>query len=361
MSMTTYQYSLDFFRDDGSPLAQVPVAPDWEPALEWVCFEGVRQGQLPADTAAGRGAVEPTWHALTGQPYVSGFRVVVPTNGDGVVSRDIPRSYLRGHVQQASAALVEKGILKRGDTFRYLVSAYPSTAHAAEEALAVADFSVEEVVQPLPLREAGLESFFCDSVPAGSETVDGDMPVFVPHHVLTEALQLARQAGDSETGGVLVGLLRRDSSVPEIFVEITAQIAAPHTRSSSTKLTFTADTWTAVRAALTLRKRGELMLGWWHYHPDFCRLRDCPVERRRSCTASSAFFSAEDVHLHRTCFPRAYQIAVLVSDNTAQGLSASLYGWRQGMVTQRGFHIIGAVAEAVDSQPGSRQSTVQTR
>jgi proteasome lid subunit RPN8/RPN11 len=334
-----YQYAINFFREDGSALAQVPVTPDWEPALEWAQFEGMRQGRLPAVTAAACGSVEPVWHPRIGQPCISALRAVART-ADSAISREIPKSYFRGLARQAANGLVEKGVLTQGEVFRYTVNAYPVLERSVRESAVAADFSVEEVLEPLPLEEALLQSFFCGAVPAGSAGTDGDMPVFVPEPVLDELTQLARQAGDCETGGVLVGTLRRDSSVPEIFVEITAQIAASHTQSSSTKLTFTSDTWAAVRAAIALRKRSERMLGWWHYHPDFCRLKNCPIERRRTCTLSSAFFSAEDVHLQRTCFPRAYQIALLISDSTAEGLTSSMYGWRQGMVAERGMYVV---------------------
>jgi hypothetical protein len=147
-----------------------------------------------------------------------------------------------------------------------------------------------------------------------------------------------------ETGGVLVGRLRRDggphAAPAALFVEITAQVPAPHTQAQSTKLTFTAETWAAVQAAITLRRQGELMLGWWHFHPDFCRLRRCPAERRAGCAGASPFFSAEDVHLHATCFPSAYHVALLVSDSTPDGMSWSLFGWSQGMVTARSFHVL---------------------
>ena len=82
------------------------------------------------------------------------------------------------------------------------------------------------------------------------------------------------------------------------------------------------------------------MVGWWHYHPDFCRLRNCPEEKRRLCTASSAFFSSEDVALHTALFARAYNAALLISDSAASGLTTSAFGWHQGMVTPRGFYTL---------------------
>jgi proteasome lid subunit RPN8/RPN11 len=339
-----YTYALDFYREDGTAIGQAAVEPDWTPALEWVHFEGIREGRLPAVMAASIASevyrIDPVWHPTAGQPHVSSFQITLSANGSGAWSRRIPTTYLRGVAQQASVALTEKGLLQSGEIFRYLVSACAVTSAAHAPQPAATDFCVEEVVQPLPLTPASLETFLIGAVPAGSEHVAGDFPVFVPQAVLDEMTELARQAGDVETGGVLVGLLHRDAGIPEIFVEVTAQIAAPHTEAAATKLTFTADTWAAVRAALALRKRGELMVGWWHFHPDFCRLQNCPEEKRLRCTVSSAFFSAEDVALHTALFARGYNTALLISDSAAGGLTASAFGWRQGMVTTRGFYTL---------------------
>ena len=118
-------------------------------------------------------------------------------------------------------------------------------------------------------------------------------------------------------------------------------------RATSTRMTFTPGTWAAARTALAARGRGELLCGWWHSHCDWCRLRNCPLERRRTCTASHPFFSREDVHLHAACFPAGYHVALLVSDSAATGgLTVSAFGWSQGMVVARGLHVLPAVQAA---------------
>ncbi|HVO28046.1 MAG TPA: hypothetical protein VMW56_30950 [Candidatus Margulisiibacteriota bacterium] len=337
-----YTYTIDFHRQDGTRVGQAPVEPDWMPALEWIHLEGIRAGVLRpvmvANPASCAYHVEPVWHPTAGRPRLSAFRVTVPAGTARAVSRLIPTAYLRGHVEQASAALVEQGVLQSGEPFRYVVNAFASSARAAPAP--AADFAVEEIPQPLPLKTTALEPFL-SAGRADGQHVDGDLPVFIPQAVLDQATELARQAGDLETGGVLVGFLHHDTSIPEIFVEITAQIVALHTEAAAAKLTFTPDTWAAVRAALALRKRGEVLLGWWHYHPDFCRLRKCPLENRLRCTASSAFFSGDDVALHTALFARAYHTALLISDSAATGLGSSLFGWRQGMVSARGFYTMG--------------------
>lgn len=342
MPSSAYQYTIDLLAEDGQLLGQVPAAPDWEPALEWAIFAGVRRRQLPAVTAAPTGEIEPIWHPQRGRPYVSGFRALIPADGSGTVSSDIPTAYFRTLARKASATLVEKGTLRDGEFFRYEVCAFPAPPGAPNPSRA-GELSVEELPRPLALDETPLARFLGASVRSG-EVAEDDPPVFVPQHVLDEAVALSRQAKDVETGGILVGKLHRDRDLPEVFLEVTAQIPAQHALSHATKLTFTPETWAAVAAALALRRRGEMMLGWWHFHPDFCR--NCPLERRRQCRLSSPFLSAEDVHLHRACFGRAYQVALLVSDSTVTGLTWSLFGWRRGMVELRGFHMTGDPSNA---------------
>ncbi len=351
-----YQYTLDILAEDGRELDRMVVTPDWKAALEWAHFEGIREGRLRPVSAAVPGVIEPVWEAKAGEPFVAAFRAVIPSQGKGDVSREIPRTYLQSLAQEASAKLVEKGTLQSGAPFRYVVSAFPAPAAPRAEENPTDGFSVEEIVRPLPLTEGSLGGLMRDAAPAGSDEPGSHVPVFVPRRVLDETVELAQAAGDVETGGVLVGTLHRDESAPDIFVEVTAQIPAPHTLSRSTKLTFTGETWAAVQAALNLRRRNEIMIGWWHFHPDFCRLRNCPVERRRLCPGASPFFSAEDVHLHATCFPSAYHVALLISDSTAAGgMTWSLFGWSQGKVSARGFHVLNEKGEdthATHATPG---------
>lgn len=350
MPNTGYQYAVELFREDGSPLGQVPVTPDWEPALEWTHFLGVRRGRLPAVMAVGPGAVEPIWHPQLGEPYVAGFRVVISGNGGGEVSSEIPMACFRGLAQQASSTLVENGKLKPGELFQYRVCAFPKCQTDLQESPQVGQFSVEAVVQPLPLEETPLESFLSESVLCGEGHEQEDLPVFIPQKVLDEAAALAREADGLETGGILVGKLHRDSRIREIFVEVTAQIPARHTHSQPTKLTFTAETWAAVQAAIKLRKKDEMMLGWWHSHPDFCK--NCEPEKRKTCKLSRPFFSSEDCALQRAIFVRAFNLGLLVSDHGSEGLAYNLFGWQQGMIASRGFYVRPATAEAVSTTRG---------
>jgi hypothetical protein len=313
-----------------------------------VHFEGIRAGQLPAVTGWGPSRVEPIWDTKTGPPAVVGFRVTVAsTDADTELTRDVPRTYVRTHAHDLGSTLVKEGALKAGDVYTWTLHAFASdTAPAAADD---DDFAVAEIAEPLPIVEAPLAPRLDRAAFAGLEDAAAEhVPVFMPQHVLDETEALARAAGDVETGGMLVGRLCRDGAT--LFVEVTAQIPAQHAVSAAAKLTFTSETWAAARAAIALRRRAEILIGWWHFHPSWCRLRQCPPERRRECDGANPFFSADDVQLHASVFPAGHHVALLVSEgNRSETLDRSLFGWWQGMVVSRGFHVLGGTTNATQS------------
>jgi hypothetical protein len=127
---------------------------------------------------------------------------------------------------------------------------------------------------------------------------------------------------------------------------VTAQIPAQHVKQELTRLTFTPATWTAVDAALALRGNREIQLGWWHSHPASHWCDECPPEVRQRCPKAGSpagdFFSTHDAALHRAVFPRAYSIALVLSDGCGNAGNPSwrLYGWRCGTIAARGFHLL---------------------
>ena len=326
-----YTYSLKLFRQNGEPLDDLPMSVDWAPAEECARFEGVRRGLLDPDELR-CASVVPLWSEQPGAPFLRGFRVQLSGPNAHEMVRDFGSTYFRDLAVRASSDLVERGLLVRGETFRYRVVALRRREGQARPRPV---FVTEEVIPPLPLRTSNLAALASGSLPVGEHRPD-DPPVYVPREVLEEAADLTREAGDRETGGILIGHLHRDPEVPEVFVQVTAQIPAHHTRAGHMRLTFTPETWTALQAALDLRQRDEIMLGWWHSHPSRAWCGECPPERRESCP--------------RTVFPRAYSVALVVNDAVA-GLSYSMYGWRDGRIAQRGFHAIGQMRSS-GIQPG---------
>jgi len=346
-----FRYVADARSESGDPLGQLPVDPDWEPAVQWAHFQAVRQGHLPPLLRCSSACVEPVWHPEHGQPRVDGVQVAFDRgdqDDEGLLSFPIPQAYFRPAVELGSSVLVEEGKLHEGQRFLYEVSAFPRPRSRADEQRPDdRGFTIEEIDRPLPLESASLEATLQDARRINDPGwCDGDLPLFIPERVVAEAKELARQARDVESGGVLIGKLFRDTAGDELFSVVTAFIAAPHARAESTRLTFTADTWAAVSAAVDLRGQEEILLGWAHSHPFWCR--SCPEERRRDCPLLRPFFSAHDVALHRAVFSGPFHIAMLLSDLGDDDLACDVFGWRYGMVAHRGYYLTGAATNDGD-------------
>jgi len=376
--VASYRWSIDFFTEQGARVGSSAIEPDWEPAIECARFTALRRGLVSPTLGGPGGVIEPLWHTELGAPILSAARVGVRAEvGDEVVFEDVSArgAFFRDLAKEASSELIEQGLLSEGQRFRFKVAAYPcsspggprsspggpSSPHGAIDpnrsggavggatgSDAPAGFVFEEPVEALPLLDKPVEALAASARAIGREADEGDMRVFVPQEVLDEALALAKGAGGLEVGGVLLGHLHRDLGGPEIYLEVTAQVPALHTDATNASLTFTADSWAAARAAVDLRARGELIVGWHHFHPDFGseRCAGCPEERRRRCVLSQPFFSTTDIHMHRTVFPRAFHCALLVSDLGRDELDVSFYGWRHGVVAARGFEVLDGPPEA---------------
>jgi hypothetical protein len=339
-----HQFGLSLADDEGRPLAEVTIVPDWEPAHEWTRFDAIRAGRLSPAAPHGSAELEPLWHEAMGPPYVRGFRVRVRADGQEA-SADFNLEHFRALALATSSRLVEAGALAEGTQFRFLVTAFEREALPEPEGPGLV---TRQIVPPLALHETPLARFAAGAEPVVPET-PGDMPVFVPADVLEEARQLARSAGDKETGGVLVGHLHRDATGALIFAEVTAQIPAAHTVADAATLTFTRESWSDVRGVLKLRNRGELMLGWWHSHVIYklCTSSECNGEKRRDCRLATSLFSADDRLLHRTMFVRSYGLALVVNVLRPGEETFSMFGWRDGLLQSRGFAV--RAAEAPDA------------
>jgi hypothetical protein len=88
-----------------------------------------------------------------------------------------------------------------------------------------------------------------------------------------------------------------------------------------------------------------MVLGWFHSHPQlaWCREKKCSPEAQRRCAAAVGFLSAEDVALHRTMFPRAFTVA-LVMTHSINGIRPRLFGWRAGSLEPRGYRVLAPIS-----------------
>ncbi len=351
--------SIEFHSEAGQPLGQVAATVDFAPACEWTRFEGARTGRLPLEDYDKPASVLPLWHAGLSRPYLEGFRVLLDSNGSDGFSCDFSTSYFKGLAVKASRLLVDAGKLKSGDRFVYLITAYPGESEPA--AASSGRFSIAEVAPAIPIQQGGFSGFL-RSARAQGEPGSEPLPVFIPGGVLVEVTALTQEAQGIETGGFLIGHLRRDAPKPDIFAEITAQVPAKGTLGEETKLSFTGDSWTAVRSAILLRRRGEILLGWWHSHPvKNWDCKDCPVERQKVCALSRGFLSEHDRALHRAVFSRSWCVAMVVSDVTFSEPTVSLFGWNQGTIEARGFYVMNSAPPEPPGRTDAGEHTGRTR
>jgi hypothetical protein len=338
---TKYQYALEIRTEDEDVVGSRIFEPNWDRAVESARFEWFRKSREIESGADRDVVIEPLPDPQEGLPATDGFQVLAVGSGDAEVPEPVafPVAYFNRDAAAISTAMVGEGLLTEGRKYRYTAFAFPQSEPAPAPKFQNLGFTIDEVVDRMPTpKPVSLPEFGAESRREG-EVLGEQFPVFLPQRILDEADELTEQAGGIETGGILIGHLVRDAGIPELALNITAQIPARKAEGGAHKLTFTADTWTDVRGVIDLRRGDEQMLGWWHSHPAkaWCN-PECPPEQRRNCPLANNFFSADDVLLHQTIFARAYQTALVVT-HTETGMKHSMFGWFQGAVRQRDFFV----------------------
>ena len=335
-----YSYSMFLLQKDGENLGQFPLSQiDWEPAVQWCTFETVRRGDISLSGISEDSVVRPIWHEQLGRPYVNGVQICLSEN-DPKAAGELSVRYFHPQAQQlVLQKMAQGGPLQRGKSYTYLITAHPSSTPSTSQPAGSLSIEVED--PKYPFRQTRFSTFLDKACWFHDEEERKSFPVFIPQEILDEMIEATHKAQAKETGGILIGYLHQDKAIPEVFAEVTCQIYAQHTQSDLTRLTFTAETWSDVEAARNIRGRDEILLGWWHSHSfmkEICK--DCAQMKEGTCTASAAFFSLDDYYVHRTCFPRAYSIAMVISDSPCSGVTPKLFGWQNGQVSSRGFYVL---------------------
>ena len=337
-----YRFVLELRELDGGILHQAALVPDWEPAVEWTRLMGLRAHGVWGQTPGAEPRLEPLWHGSAGEPAIEGFRVHLAEGGRTWFADFRMGSYFAEVARTVAVGMVADGRLQAGDRVRFGVTAFADDTN--RDSTRAVRFDTSERPGACVVRERSLAKLAVGFRESGESNAD-DIEMALPEGVLDEVCTLTRNAGPREIGGVLLGHLYRDPETHEVGVEVTAQIPARHTVGDAVRLTFTSDTWTDVRAAVELRRTGELMVGWWHSHPAREWCKECPLERQHVCQLATGFMSPEDRVLHRAMFPGAFTAALVVTDS-ARGLDSRLFGWRRGVLEPRGFRIVRVGGQA---------------
>jgi len=326
----TYTLAIELFRTDGEILGRHDVHPDFEPARDWLRFEAMRVGRIREGETPGVVRVEPRWDETLGAPHVGGFDLRIEGGAGAGFGLELGIDYLTPHAETRALALVKDGSLAADDLYRFRVFAYPATDGEPGEP--------EETPLALGLTDRPLT----DLTPEAVDDRDDGYAVLVPEPLIEELKAAAIAADGKETGGLLIGRLYRDPGSDVVIAELTGHIPARHVEADSRSLVFTPETWADARRVLRLRDRGEILLGWQHLHPMKAVCRDCPPEKREGCSLLAGFFSVQDRHLHRTAFPGAHSLALVVTELSPETLTVSLFGWRRGRLVRREFRTMAA-------------------
>jgi hypothetical protein len=372
MPIQQYRYIVEIYRGENELIDQAPASVEWNAALEWTWLEGLRRGDLQVTDGTRSSAIVPLWHPRLDEPYATGFRVTILAERGRGISEEFSTEYFKDAVNAATRRLLDEGRLDSRDDVRYLVLALFAEDHA--RAGPTSPFTIREAPPDLTLGDSRLADVTAGATRVLASTTptatDGEgVPMVFPRSVLEEAGDATRRSRDRETGGVLIGHLHRDPDRSDLFVEVTAQIPVVHAPADVNTLTFTPETWTAVQAAVDLRRRNEILLGTWHSHPVLEWCKDCPREKRDLCSFAQGFLSAEDRRLHRTVFPKAYTCSLVVS-NVAEDrdLVQTLFGWHRGLIKRRGYYVVeddrrhaphGAAPHDVTAKTQARTSTTK--
>ena len=361
MISTDYNFGIEIISPGGELLGQVLISKDkWKGAVEYAQFSGIQSGQLAATNTTASASIEPVWDKQ-GEPRVASARITVFGDGDNSSSKEVSAAYFdldaKKYHQAYLNQLNPQTTTEVAETFTYRLTAHRKPEEVDSRGRGGRRrMRVKPVVEPLALREMPVKGFIDRSVvidQGGCEGLGEDIAVFMRPEVLAKANMLARESGDVECGGVLIGRLCRPPEVPAppevqstdtqhskgIFMEITDQIMADNVESDKTKLTFTHETWNGILQQVESRNSDECILGWWHKHPNWCG--QCPQEKKSACKVNSVFFSDDDRSLHGLVFGRAYHVALLLSERD-NGMITSMYGWRKGRIQPRNFHLLNA-------------------
>ncbi len=131
-------------------------------------------------------------------------------------------------------------------------------------------------------------------------------PIFLHQRVNRLIARHARENGDREVGGVLLGDVRRDPG-GHLFLTITHALQAEFATEARGHLTFTQKTWLTIHQAHESQYPDKTIVGWYHTHPGW-----------------TVFLSDWDLFIHRNFFSQPWQIALVLDPSLEQ---AGFFVW----------------------------------
>ncbi len=150
------------------------------------------------------------------------------------------------------------------------------------------------------------------------EISDENLLIYVSNEVITRIKKHAIEDTNRELGGLLVGEVNESNG--KNYINITASIRAQHTGHSGASVTFTHETWDQVYRTMDQEHPDEIILGWYHTHPNF-----------------GVFLSGDDLFIHRNFFNQRWLVAFVIDPVRNH---SGFFNWkRDEIVKSNGYYI----------------------
>ncbi|NIA16312.1 MAG: hypothetical protein GWP08_19805, partial [Nitrospiraceae bacterium] len=341
MSATTstkYDYFLEIRNEACDRILHQSKLPSALKLLEHASFEAHCSGLTDDEMGPSERRLIPVWADRENSPYVKKLEVrFESTGGEPIYRKEYGVAPFLPSAQAVAQVLVTQGMLKPGERFNFLISA---RADGAPEGPAQLERRSKFKTR---LERAGFPFVDCcvaEIVHGARPPQDACFDVHVARHVLNDILRQVGVAEQKEQAGFLLGRLCRDTQTGRVAAVVEAQVqATAAVEPTCTSFTLSPSTFDEARHVLETRNRpGEVILGWQHSHT-WCG----KCEKRSECQSSTVFWSLDDEAVHESAFPQPYNIGLVVGlDHKQEGspYSFKMFGWQDGLIRERGFHVL---------------------
>ncbi|MFQ6113207.1 MAG: Mov34/MPN/PAD-1 family protein, partial [bacterium] len=316
--LNDYHMNLELYDQDGRVRHQFEVD-SFRNCLEDFKFSSFRKRLVRNNGLDPVVTLEPLWEEEGKSPYCHGFRLCF-RNKKALYKKAYSTKVFKYHIYRAVRELIENNQLEEGMELKFRMSAFLNKRTTAEAAQPQSGkISVTSTRQPMPIIEQNLKHF------SAAKRVNhrSDMPVWIAQHVVKEMIDHTLANKESERAGFLLGHLCQDPETRALFLvcraQVVAQVELPNEYTSSlTHFQFSPEIFCEVQRVISLRKKNEVVLGWWHSHPwpFACRLAN-------QCECTSIFFSAADFSVMETAFGAPYQVAIVVGRASLKNMEAT--------------------------------------
>jgi proteasome lid subunit RPN8/RPN11 len=252
-----------------------------------------------------------------------------------------PASELEYLRDRAKPSLVKRGILAQDEAVgfdifvltgsdidfeRENILNVPAPIQALQDQVSIIEDEEEWAVEPMPHCACG-----------EAETDEG-LVIFVRQDAWEKINEHVALHGSrhTESGGILVGDVRRRSEQGSLYVKVEDFIAATQTRADAISLKFTHETWQMLQRDKRERFPDKRVVGWYHTHPPVL------VKEGGKEVETVAFFSPEDRQMHLESFPEPWQVALVMDGdkrNPGEPKESLFFRWEGKRIVPSRCHI----------------------